>query len=156
MRYSYLMVVCVVLFLVGCGSQPHPVIIDTTIPARQGQIPTQVIPAEEDIGARGILVRVEEDNKGVLQLLRITESLTQQNYLELTLVFQNSDPEDPVNGEYQVQFFNHAGLPVENPLGWRPLTIPPQKTVYESVVAPNETANYYKVDVKTQPIQKSY
>ncbi|RMH69344.1 MAG: hypothetical protein D6675_12960 [Gemmatimonadetes bacterium] len=157
MRIQYVLALLLVTtYLIGCGTTPHPVVIETTIPDRQGRIPVQVEPASEDSGERGIMVMVEEDNVGALQLRRVTESLTAQNYLELSLTFVNTDEEDPVNGEYRVQFFTRDGVPVERPIGWNPVSLGPKQTTYEKVVAPNETADYYKIQVKGYPVQESY
>jgi uncharacterized protein YcfL len=148
------MTFAILLIFMGC-SKPTPVVIDTTIPSRTGNIPNEVMPSETDMGERGIQIMVEEDNQGYLRLVRITESLTPNDYLKLNLAFQNLS-EKPVNGEYRIQFFTQDGLPVEDAIGWNPVALAPRDTKYEEITAPNENAYYYKITVKTEPIQKKY
>jgi hypothetical protein len=107
------------------------------------------------LGARNFQVMVENENKGYLRLHRITESMTNQNYLKLTLAFQSLG-DKPINGEYRVQFFTENGLPVGDPLGWNPISLIPEETKYEEVTAPNENAYYYKITVKGTPAQQKY
>ena len=154
MKYKLLLFSLLFIFLVGCGG-PMPVIIDTTVQGRVGKIPTEVKPIKQDMGERGIQFIIEDNNKGFLRLARVTESLTPTNYLKLDLTFQNVY-EKPVNGEYLVQFFDENGVPIEEPIGWKPVAIPPKTTTYENVTAPNELCYYYKITVKTKPIQDSY